>query len=603
MGTTFQTSMPPVFQMQADRYTDRPCIFYKTGGVYKPISWTSMQTMVRELSGFLLSRGIRPGDRIAIFSPNRFEWWVADLAALSIGAVDVPVYSTDSAEEARYILEHSESRMCFTGEDEHLKKILELQTQLPRLQAVVSFNEPAVTGDKTISFQKALAEGRSAHKDALFESRLKALRGEDPATIIYTSGTTGPPKGVMLSHGNFMSNVNQIMSDFSGTLVPEDLFLSFLPLSHALERTAGFYLPIKMGATVAFAESFLTIQQNLQEIKPTMIVSVPRLYEKIHTGVLAKVKNASAVKKALFVMAMKCAARNLDYVCNAKERKGLSAILYAAADRLVFSKLKAALGMERLKFAVSGGGALSVKDAEFFLGMGIVVLEGFGLTETSPVTHVNRPGKIRPGSVGTPLSGTEVKIDSSGEILIRGPQVMMGYYKDEAATQSVFTQDGFFRTGDIGAIDEEGCLTITGRLKEVIITSGGKSISPQNIEDTLKSSKYIEQAALIGERRKYLSALIVPAFEELLKWAAGQGVKAESMESLLEDARVQEIYEREIAKCNAGYARAEQIRKFRLLTEEWSQRSGELTPTLKLKRHVVEKKYSQLIEDMYPPEL
>jgi long-chain acyl-CoA synthetase len=603
MGTSVEKSIPAVFQNQAARYLDRHCIFYKRDGVYTPLSWTDMKTMVRDLAGFLISQGIREGDRIAIFSPNRYEWWIADLATLSIGAVDVPIYSTNSAEEARYILEHSGSRLCFTGEDEHLQKVLELRGQLPELQAIVTFNHSHVDDNQVIPFDKALAKGRMAGTDNLFNARLEGVGPDNTATIIYTSGTTGPPKGVILSHGNVLSNVNQIMTDFSGILLPEDLFLSFLPLSHALERTAGFYLPIKMGATVAFAESFLTIQQNLQEIRPTIIISVPRLYEKIHTGVLAKVKNASALKKALFTMAMKCAARNLEYVCDAKRRKGLFAFRYALADRLIFSKLKLALGMERLKLAVSGGGALSVKDAEFFLGIGIVVLEGFGLTETSPVTHVNRPGSIRPGSVGTPLSGTRVKIDTSGEILIQGPQVMMGYYRDEDATEAVFTEDGYFRTGDVGVIDGDGRLTITGRIKEVIITSGGKSIPPQNIENTLKSSKYIEQAAVIGEKRKYLSALIVPAFDELMTWALHRGIQTDSMLSLLKNEEVKKLYEREVDECNAGYARAEQIRKFTLLPDEWTQPSGELTPTLKLKRHVVEKKYADLIETMYPPEI
>jgi long-chain acyl-CoA synthetase len=603
MGTPVEKSIPAVFQNQADRYSDTACVFFKSGGVYTPLSWTYMKRMVRDLAGFLISLGIRKGDRISIFSPNRFEWWIADLAALSIGAIDVPIYSTNSAEEARYILEHSGSRLCFTGDDEHLQKILQLSAQLPKLQVIVTFNNSRVADNQVIPFEQALAEGRGAGTDNLFNARLEAVGPEDKATIIYTSGTTGPPKGVMLSHGNFLSNVNQIMTDFAGMLEPDDIFLSFLPLSHALERTAGFYLPIKMGATVAFAESFLTIQQNLQEIKPTIIVSVPRLYEKIHTGVLAKVKKASAIKKALFMIAMKCAIRNVEYVCNAKERKGMFELRYALADRLIFSKLRSAIGMERLKFAVSGGGALSIKDAEFFLGMGIPVLEGFGLTETSPVTHVNRPGSIRPGSVGTPLSGTNVKTDSSGEILISGPQVMKGYYRDEASTEAVFTEDGFFRTGDVGIIDEQGRLTITGRIKEVIITSGGKSISPQNIENTLKSSKYIEQAAMIGEKRKYLSALIVPAFDELTKWASSRGIKTESMEPLLNNEQVKTLYELEIAQCNAGYARAEHIRKFTLLPDEWTQETGELTPTLKLKRHVVEKKYADIIENMYPPEI
>lgn len=597
-----ETSMPAVFYNQAGRYRDRACVLHKAAGSYRPLSWSKMATMARDLAGFLLSRGIEPGERIAIFSPNRYEWWLADLATLSIGGVDVPIYATNSAEEACYILEHSGCRICFTGEEEHLQKILEVKGRLPELKTIVAFAPGKTAAEGVIGFDEALAEGGKAETAQLLDTRLSAIQTGDLATIIYTSGTTGRPKGVMLSHGNFLANVNQIMTDYNELLTPEDIFLSFLPLSHALERTAGFYLPIRMGATVAFAESFPTIQENLLEIKPTLIISVPRLYEKIHTGILAKVKNAPTVKKALFNWAMKCARANLPHACSGSGRTGLFALKYSLADRLIFSKLKAALGMERLKLAVSGGGALSVPDAEFFLGMGIVVLEGFGLTETSPVTHANRAGRIRPGSVGFPLSGTEVRIDPSGELLIRGPQVMLGYYRDEEATKAVFTEDGFLKTGDIGTVDEEGCLTITDRIKEIIVTSGGKSISPQNIESSLKTSRLIEQVSVIGEKRRYLSALIVPAFEELTKWASDRGIDAESKEMLVKDDRVGELYRREIAECMSDFSRTEQIRRFTLLPEEWTQHTGELTPTLKLKRRVIEKKFSDIIENMYPSE-
>lgn len=602
MDTAVETSIPAIFRNQARRYGDRPCVLHKAEGRYKPFSWSEMEAMVRDLGGFLLARGVKPGDRIAIFSPNRFEWWVADLATLSIGGVDVPVYSTNSAEEACYILEHSGCGICFTGEEEQLQKIQEVRHRLPGLRTIVACDPAGAASAGIIRFSDALSEGRGAGLEDSFDRRLGAIDPDNPATIIYTSGTTGPPKGVMLSHSNFVSNVTQIMTDFSGLLVAEDVFLSFLPLSHALERTAGFYLPIRMGATVAFAESFPAIQQNLQEIRPTLIISVPRLYEKIRTGILSKVRHASVIKKALFAWAMRCAKRNLPFVCSARDRDGFFALQYAAADRLIFSKLKTALGMDRLKFAVSGGGPLSVPDAEFFLGMGIVILEGFGLTETGPVTHVNRPGRIRPGSVGTPLVNTEVRIEPSGELLVKGPQVMLGYYRDEEATREVFTEEGFLRTGDIGALDDEGFLTITGRIKETIITSGGKSISPQNIENRLKTSRFIEQASVIGERRKYLSALIVPSFEALRKWASEQGVEAGSRELFVRDERVRALYEREIAEHTAGFSRTEQIRRFTLLPDEWTQDSGELTPTLKLKRRVIEKKYADAIEEMYPPE-
>ncbi|HPC47072.1 MAG TPA: AMP-binding protein, partial [Deltaproteobacteria bacterium] len=308
------------------------------------------------------------------------------------------------------------------------------------------------------------------------------------------------------------------------------------------------------------------------------------------------------VKKALFNWAMGIAARNLPYICNDKERTGWFSFQYRLADKLIFSKLRAALGMDRLEFAFSGGGPLSVSDAEFFLGMGIKVIEGFGLTETSPVTNTNKRHKIKPGTVGVAVKDTIVKIGPDGEILIKGPQVMMGYYKNPEATKEAFTEDGFFRTGDIGEIDKDGYLKITGRIKDLIVTSGGKNISPQNIENSLKASKFIEQVAVIGDNRKYLSALIVPAFNELEAWARENGVDFSSRRDLVENPRVRDLYTREIEENMKDYARVEQIRKFAILDKEWSQETDELTPTLKLKRRVINQKYASIIESLYPPE-
>jgi long-chain acyl-CoA synthetase len=598
-----ETSMGAIFQNRVQELGDLACVGYKNAqGVYTDISWRQMDEMVKKVGYFLLSKGIKPGEKVALFSPNRYEWWVADLAILSIGAVNVPIYATNSATEAKYIIENSDSVMCFTGEKEHMDKVLEVRGKLPGLKDIIAFDDPKTPLEGVIGLKEAMKQGAVFNGKAEFEARIKGIRPEDMATIIYTSGTTGDPKGVMLSHNNFISNVNQLYSVDPELFKEEHTMLSFLPLSHSFERTVGYYSALNAGKKVCFAEDFSKILQNLQEVRPTLIVSVPRLYEKIHAGILSKVSDAPPVKKALFNWAMSLAKKNLPYICHDRPRSGLFALQYALADKVIFSKLKAALGMDRLRFALSGGGPLSVSDAEFFLGMGIKVCEGFGLTETSPVTHGNRPDFIKPGTVGPALKDTLVKIGEGGEVLIKGPQVMMGYYKNEAATREVMTEDGFFRTGDIGEIDSDGYLKITGRIKDLIVTSGGKNISPQNIENSLKASVFIEQVAIIGDNRKYLSALIVPAFAELENWAKNNGVTFGSRRELIDHPEVQKLFAGEIQENTKHYARVEQIRRFRLLDAEWSQQTDELTPTLKVKRRVIDTKYTREIESMYAGE-
>jgi len=594
-----ESSVAAVFQKQVKRYGSRACVGYKKDGAYREISWDEMNERIRSMGSYLISLGTEPGRNVGLFSPNRYEWWVADQAILSIGAVNVPIYATNSAEEALYILEKSECRVCFAGSREHMERVLKARKSYPALEHIIVFDEIEDKPDGVVTFSEALEKGGADRRDEEIDRRLGQIKQEDLASILYTSGTTGPPKGVMLSHKNFLSNVNQILHDFDHLLNDQDVLLSFLPLSHSLERTAGYYLAVGIGGTVYFAQDFSTIQENMIEIRPTLIVSVPRLYEKIHSGILAKVGEASPVKRALFSWAIKVARDNLPYVCTARERAGFLKTRFSLADKIIFSKLKAALGMDRLKFAVSGGGPLAVTDADFFLGMGVMILEGFGLTETTPVTHVNRPGIIKPGTVGPPVLDTEVKIAADGEILIRGPQVMLGYYKDEEATREVMTEDGFFCTGDIGCVDENNRLAITGRKKEIIVTSGGKNISPQNIENALKGSRFIEQVAVVGDGRKFLSALITPNFEELDKWARKVGIQHKDREELVKDPKVEHLYEKVIAKYMRPFARVEQIRKFCVLPREWSQQTGELTPTLKCKRRIIENKYSEEIECMY----
>ncbi|HPD21307.1 MAG TPA: long-chain fatty acid--CoA ligase [Desulfomonilia bacterium] len=595
--------MGAIFQNRVQELGDKACVAYKNAqGVYTDISWRQMNEMVRKVGYYLLSKGIKPGDKVALFSPNRYEWWVVDLAILSIGAVNVPIYATNSAHEARYIIINSDAVMCFVGEREHLEKVLQVRGDIPNLREVVIFDDLESPAEGVLNLKKVMEAGGGYDGKAEFDARIRDIKPSDLATIIYTSGTTGDPKGVMLSHSNIISNVNQLYSVDPELFKEEHTLLSFLPLSHSFERTVGYYSALNAGKKVCFAEDFSKILQNMQEVRPTLIVSVPRLYEKIHAGILAKVSQAPPVKKALFNWAMSLARKNLPYICNDRPRKGLFAIQYALADKIIFSKLKAALGMDRLRFALSGGGPLSVSDAEFFLGMGIKVCEGFGLTETSPVTHGNKPDHIKPGTVGPALKDTLVKIGEGGEVLIKGPQVMMGYYKNEEATKEVFTEDGYFRTGDIGEIDSEGYLKITGRIKDIIVTSGGKNISPQNIENSLKTSPFIEQVAVIGDNRKYLSALIVPAFEELESWAKNNGISYNSRKELLEHPEVKKLFESEIKEYTQYFARVEQIRKFTLLDTEWSQQTDELTPTLKVKRRVISAKYAREIESMYEGE-
>lgn len=598
--TLKETSMPAVFQNRVNKYGDSACVQYKDNGVYKPLSWNEMNSMTRKLAGFLLGRGVKKGDRIAIFSANRYEWWVTDLAVLSIGAADVPIYATDSAEEAEYILKNSETTICFVSTESHLDRVLKAKKRLPKLKLIVQYDNTGKKRAGIVPFAEALKEGEAYKKPDDFDKRLASIKPEDLATIIYTSGTTGDPKGVMISHNNFLQNTVQSVDAYSEVLTDRDMFFSILPLSHAFERTTGYYVPIYVGASVAFVEDVSrTLLEDMTALHPTAIVSVPRIFEKVHAAIVSKVADASPLRRRIFNWAMKIAYKNVPFTCSGKPRTGLFARKYDLAEKLVFSKLKEAVGFDRINFVVSGGGPLAVSDAEFFLGMSICLCEGYGMTETSPVTNSNRPHHMKPGTVGPAVKGTTIKISDDGEILIKGPQIMMGYYKDKAGTKETMTKDGFIKTGDKGMIDEDGYLSITGRIKDIIITAGGKNISPQAIEGKLKESPYIEQIALIGDRRKYISALIVPEFAELGKWAKKNGVSFTDNNDLIGKKKTIDLFEAEIKKLMSSFARVEQIRKFTLLADAWSQETGELTPSLKVKRRVIEEKYAALIDAMY----
>jgi len=451
----------------------------------------------------------------------------------------------------------------------------------------------------TLSLEEVRAKGRAAlasDKDAV-RKRAAEVKPEDVATLIYTSGTTGDPKGVMLRHSNLVSNVlgsHKVLP----SLGPQDTCLSFLPLCHSFERMAGYYLMLQAGATIAYAESVEKVPENMGEIRPSIMCSVPRLYEKMYARVNEKVANDPPLRQKIFRWAIGVGREVFNHQISKTEPGAWLKLQFALADRLVFSKIKERTG-GRLRLFVSGGAPLAREIAEFFGAAGLIIAEGYGLTETSPVITVNRPEAIRPGTVGLPLEGVEVKIADDGEILTRGPHVMKGYYKKPEATAEVINAEGWFHTGDIGVLDEHGRLTITDRKKDIIVTSGGKNIAPQPIENKMKTNKYFTEIVMIGNKRNFPAALIVPNFEQLEKWAREQGIAFADRKQLVAKPEVVSFYQTLVNDLSTDLAQFERMKKITLLPQEFTLEAGELTPTLKVKRRFVEQKYQALIDAMY----
>ncbi len=588
-----------MFHNRAERYQYETCVRYKDQGAYTAISWNEMARRVVSLGLGLISLGVKKGDIVAIFSDNRWEWLAADLAVLSIGAADAPIYATNSGEEAAYIINDSGAKVCFVSGKEHLERILSVRAKVKGLKKIITFDDVATSDKNILGLGAVMALGDRAKDKRIFDERLNDTTADDLATLIYTSGTTGSPKGVMLTHRNFIANVHQCYASHASHLSHQDEALAILPWSHSFGRTVGVYLMLHIGAVISLAESFSTVLTNLQEIRPTLICSVPRLFEKMYTGITSGVEKATPVKQKLFGWAKAVGERAVDYIVQNKDMPWTLGLQYSLAERLVFSKLRAALGLNRMRISINGGGPLAVEIDRFFNSIGVPLHNGYGLTETSPVTNVNTFEVFEFGSVGPAVADTQIKIADDGEILIKGPQVMKGYFGKPDDTKACFTPDGWFATGDIGFVDARGCLHITDRKKDIIITSGGKNISPQNIENTLVADLFIEQAVVIGEGRKFLSALIVPNFAELANYAKAQGITYSSHEDLVKKPEIVQFYDTKIKALMKDYARVEQLRAFRVLPREFSIDSGELTPTLKLKRKVINQHYAELIEGMY----
>jgi long-chain acyl-CoA synthetase len=554
---------------------------------------------VRDLALGLMSFGVGKGDRVVIMSESRPEWLLTDFAILTAGAVTVPVYSTLTPGQARYIIQDAGARVAFVSTADQLEKLQRIRHELPSIEVIIAFDPPVTPSISVLSLQAVAGRGHARMMAEWgvareFRDRAREIRPDDLATIIYTSGTTGEPKGVMLSHHNLVSNL--LAGHTIVPVGPDDVSLSFLPLSHSFERLVS-YVYLAHGVTVIFAESMDTVGRDLAVVRPTVMTGVPRVYEKFQARIMERGHALPQPRRTLFHWGVKVAVAKARAEASGARARGVLALEAALADRLVFSKIRESVG-GRLRCLVSGSAPLPTSVAEFFYGIGLPITEGYGLTETSPILTSNPMGAPRLGTVGKAVPGVELRIADDGEILARGPNVMLGYYNKPEATAEVL-RDGWFHTGDIGAIDGEGYLRITDRKKDLLVTSGGKKIAPQPIEAVLTRSPLVAEAVVLGDRRRFVSALIVPDFNALERRLKDLGRPPSDRDVLVVRDDVVALYTEIVEALNRDLSQFERIKKFRVLPREFSIASGELTPTMKVKRKIVEEKWREAIDEMY----
>jgi long-chain acyl-CoA synthetase len=595
------STIPEMFRNLTGKFQSdtRPALMHKVDGKYAGISYAELLRRVELFALGLASFGVRKGERISIISENRPEWVIADQAAAALGVVTVPVYPTMTAKQVEYIFNDAGVKLAIVSNQFQLTKVQKVREQIPTLERVVLMGGKDTPEESAATeFSKVYQAGEAfqkIHPDYL-QATQEAVKPEDLLTLIYTSGTTGNPKGVMLTHHNLVSNI--INSAEVIKIGPDDILLSFLPLSHSFERMAGYYTALSCGATIAYAESVESVRDNMLEVRPTIVTTVPRLFERIHSRVLKQVESGSPVKRKIFYWGLEVGR---EYGRRVREHRSIPPLLaakQALAAKLVFSKLKERTG-GRMKFFVSGGAALGKEFGEFFEAVGLKIIEGYGLTESSPVIAANRLDHYKWGSVGPAIPGVGVRIASDGEILARGPNIMKGYWNNEEATREVLDSEGWLHTGDIGHLDSEGFLHITDRKKHLFVSSGGKNIAPQPIENLFLSSKYIEQFMLIGDRRMFLSALIVPDFDALREFADSRGITYANTYELSKHPDVNQLIEKEINAIQKDLANYERVRRFTLLEKQFTVEDGELTPTQKVRRKAIEERYGHLIDAMY----
>ncbi len=575
-------------------YPKDDLLLYKAEGRYHPISTDKFAERLKHFSLGLKDLNHQAGDKLVILSENRPEWIMADIANLCLGGITVPIYTTLVPEQIRYIIDDSDAKVVVCSTKELWDKVETIRNDLTKVTHYISIESQKP--DWALSFEQVMERGKKVDKEnpGLFEELATKVKPGDLASIIYTSGTTGIPKGVMLTHSNFVSNVKAC-----APLLPfshEDTALSLLPLSHVFERMVT-YTYLYRGVSVGYAESLQTVAQNLLEIRPHVLAVAPRVLEKFYSRVIDNVLASPAIKRKIFFWAVSAGRKYAQKKLKGKPVSALLRFKRNLAHKLVFSKVIEKTG-GRVRFFVSGAAPLSKDIAEFFYALGLVVLEGYGLTETSPVISVNTFEKLKFGAVGPPIPGIEVKVAGDGEIMTRGPHVMKGYYKMEADTREAFEGD-WFKTGDIGRIDEDGFLVITDRKKDLIVTAGGKNVAPQPIENLLKTSPYIDNAVVIGDRKKFISALIVPSFEKLGEYARQNSIAFETNADLVKNETVMNLMEKEVDRATPSLASYEKLKKITLMERDFEIDKGEITPTLKVRRNIIQEKYKNLIDAMY----
>ncbi len=600
----FQT-IPEMFLRTTSQYAEKYLYHSKRKDHWEGLRGEDIRMAVEDLAYALISLGIGKGVQAAIISNNSPRWAMADYAILCTGGATASIYPTLTAQQAAYIIKHSESRVIFAEDLEQAGKVLEVWDDCPDLKVLVVMNDARDSGQaaesddrRIISYVDLLEEGQTygQEKGLDFEALCSASKPDDLLTLIYTSGTTGEPKGVMLTHHNMATNIEGALEHIQ--IDETDSLLSFLPLSHSFERMAGHFLAFSRGATIYYAESVEKVADNLREVKPTVLLGVPRFYEKVYNRVLENISSAPSIRQKIFWWAL---AQGKAVVALSQEGKKPGWWLgkkHGLASKLVFSKLKDRVG-GRIRFFVSGAAPLSAAIAEFFASLDMIVLEGYGITETSPALCVNKLEKFKFGKVGPAIPGVQLKIADDGEILAKGPNIMKGYFKSPEATAEAIDAEGWYHTGDVGELDEDGYLKITDRKKDIMVTSGGKNVAPAPLEIALVTSPYVEQVLIIGDKRNFISALIVPNFEKIEAFAEEQSLPNRAREALIKDPQIVALFEKEMEAAMEPFARYEQVRKFALLPREFTIERGEYTPSFKVKRKVVFDHFQEEIEALY----
>jgi long-chain acyl-CoA synthetase len=584
------------FSHSVGQRSENPCFRYVESGSWQSINWNEAFDQAGKIAGGLQKLGVEQGDRVCLLSKSRYEWTLSDLGILGCGAVSVPIYESSIADQIKFIVNNSEAKVIIVENDAQLAKLNEIFDELKTVKQVVYFScsNESVKRDGFYSLDELMMLGSDVGADVL-EKFTQETTGEDVASIVYTSGTTGNPKGVVLTHGNFLAEVRDGVSVLG--FEPHHESLIFLPLAHILARAIQF-AQIYFGFVQCYAESIEKLTENISQVRPHFLLSVPRIFEKIHMKTLLSVESAPSKKKKIFYWALEVGQEYSRLKINGQSIPTWLSLKYKLAHKIVYSKLHQKLG-GRIEFFVSGGAPLAKDVANFFFAFGFTILEGYGLTETTAAVTVNRHDAIKLGTVGKNLTGVTIKIADDGEILVKGKQVFKEYYKNPDATQEAIDPEGWFHTGDIGVIDEEGFLAITDRKKDIIITAGGKNIAPQNIENFMKADPYISQFVVHGDKRKFLSALITLDRDEIENYAKKSSITFGDYETLVKHEEINSFIRKRIDEKNSKLARYETIKRFAILPSDFSVESGELTPTLKVKRRVIEQRYEKILNDFY----